>query len=182
MMVQTLPTTWHEEGLRAFDESESDIFLLETPPLNSIAQLVADAHLGQGRSPMTKNKAGDFIRLVLSRLNLDSTELAEDMTTTFFSFLRQLRLKEANLLIECTNRRNCPSFHCDNLHVRMVKTYFGPTTEYTHVSAPDEICVAPIGAMVFLKGRRHRNHADSVHHRSPEIPFGSKRLCLILDF
>ena len=182
MMIQTLPARWNVEDVRDFDESESDILLLETPTLNSIAQIIADAQLGEGRSPMSKNQAGEFIRRVLSKLNLDHAELTEDMTATFQNFLQQFRLKEANLLIECTNRRNCPLFHCDNLHVRMVKTYFGPTTEYIHDAAPEVICTAPIGAMVFLKGRRHRNHADSVHHRSPEIPAGSKRLCLIIDF
>lgn len=37
------------------------------------------------------------------------------------------------------------------------------------------------GSLVFLKGHRHPTHRDSVHHRSPAIPHGGRRLCLVLD-
>jgi len=41
---------------------------------------------------------------------------------------------------------------------------------------------APAFALVFLKGHKHPSHADAVHHRSPPVPPGGKRLCVILDF
>jgi hypothetical protein len=79
------------------------------------------------------------------------------------------------------NKTTCPKFHCDNVRVRLVTTYLGPGTEYVGADAPQEVRSAPAFALVFLKGHKHPTHADAVHHRSPALPPGGKRLCVILD-
>ncbi|MGL4553563.1 MAG: DUF1826 domain-containing protein, partial [Gemmataceae bacterium] len=40
---------------------------------------------------------------------------------------------------------------------------------------------APTSALVFLKGHEHPGYADEVHHRSPPVPPGGRRLCVVLD-
>jgi len=173
---------WESDALQSFEASDRDILVLDRPDGDRFAGLAATARLGHYRAPMTFARASVHVRCALASIQLDDSSLVDDMVATFRSFLKQYRLNEANLLIECTDRRNCPMFHCDNLHVRMIKTYFGPTTEYIHLTAPGEIQSAPIGAMVFLKGRRHSTHHESVHHRSPEVASETTRLCLIVDY
>lgn len=185
-MVQSMvcrnDAPWDSDALQSFDMSDGDILILDSPGGDRFAGLASAARLGHYRTPMTFARASVHVRRALASIQLDDSSLADDMVATFRSFLKQYRLNEANLLIECTDRRNCPMFHCDNLHVRMIKTYFGPTTEYIQLTAPGEIHAAPVGAMVFLKGRRHSTHHESVHHRSPDIAAGTTRLCLIVDF
>ena len=41
---------------------------------------------------------------------------------------------------------------------------------------------ARLGGLVFLKGHGHPNHRDTVHHRSPDVPVGEKRLCVAIDY
>jgi hypothetical protein len=77
--------------------------------------------------------------------------------------------------------QSCPKFHCDNVHVRLVTTYFGPATEY-QFAGEDAIQVAPLYSLVFLKGHKHPTHGDAVYHRSPEVPAGGKRLCVVIDY
>lgn len=55
-------------------------------------------------------------------------------------------------------------------------------TRYVHADAPEIVRAAPAFALVFLEGHKHPYHSDSVHHRSPAVPPGEMRLCLILDF
>jgi hypothetical protein len=86
-----------------------------------------------------------------------------------------------NLRIEIVDTQSCPKFHCDNVYVRLVTTYVGPGTEY-QFAGEEAIHVAGPGSLVFLKGHKHPTHRDSVHHRSPAVPSGSKRLCVVVDF
>ena len=96
-------------------------------------------------------------------------------------FLAQFGVEEASLRVEVVDKQACPKFHCDNVRVRLVTTYHGPATEYVRADEPDLVRSAPLFALVFLKGHQHPNHADAVHHRSPGVPPGEKRLCVILD-
>ena len=97
------------------------------------------------------------------------------------AFLDQFDLQQARLRIEITRTQSCPKFHSDNVHIRLVTTYLGPTTEYQYAGT-NEIHTAPLGGLVFLKGHGHPNHRDTVHHRSPEVPVGEKRLCVAIDY
>lgn len=84
------------------------------------------------------------------------------------------------LQVEIVDTQACPKFHCDNVYIRLVTTYVGPATEYRFVGET-MVNQAEQGSLVFLKGRKHPTHRDSVHHRSPAIPEGVKRLCVVLD-
>lgn len=181
-MVKDSALAWDAAAFDQFALPEQDMMVLPDHSVTGIEGILAGACLGEVRSPLTCNKASAFTRRVLRQLQIDDADLAEDVCTTFRRFLAKFHREEANLMIEVTNRRVCPQFHCDNLNVRMIKTYFGPTTEYIRRDRPNEVRSAPVGALVFLKGRRHPTHSDLIHHRSPEVPEGSKRLCLIADF
>jgi hypothetical protein len=83
---------------------------------------------------------------------------------------------------EVTDQQSCPKFHCDNVYVRMLITYFGPTTEFIDQEEPGIIYRAPLHALVFLKGHKHPTYQDRILHRSPEFSSGDKRLCMIVNF
>jgi len=170
------------EGSDSFQMAGTDIEIAAGSILSGLAPLMAHAGLGEIRSVVSARAAGVHIRKALARLDLVFEPLAADAEAAFRYFLSRFDRSEANLIIEVADRRTCPTFHCDNLHVRMIKTYFGPSTEYIDRSRPKEIESVLPGAAVFLKGRRHPTHSDTVHHRSPEVAEGAKRLCVIADF
>jgi hypothetical protein len=117
----------------------------------------------------------------LEALRIECPALAADISDLARSFLIQFAQPEAHLRIEMVSKQSCPKFHCDNVHIRMITTYHGPTTEY-QFPGEDAIHVAPLYGLVFLKGHQHPTHRDSVRHRSPEVTPGTKRLCVVIDF
>ncbi len=117
----------------------------------------------------------------MAALRLDCPALADDIAGLARSFLAQFGATEGSLRVELVDKTSCPKFHCDNVRVRLVTTYHGAGTEYVRADAPDDVRPTPTFALVFLKGHKHPNHADAVHHRSPPVPPGGRRLCAILD-
>lgn len=116
-----------------------------------------------------------------TKMQLANTELANDVTSLVHSFLAEFERRSVSLRVEIVDTQSCPKFHCDNVHVRLVMTYVGPSTEYQYVGESD-VRVSGLGSLVFLKGHKHPTHRDSVHHRSPAVPPGTKRLCVVIDF
>ena len=80
-----------------------------------------------------------------------------------------------------SDRQTCPKFHCDYVVVRLITTYAGPGTEYVRADSAGAIRRAGPGSLVLLKGRRHPTHADTVHHRSPPVAAGARRLVVAMD-
>jgi hypothetical protein len=117
----------------------------------------------------------------MEALHLDCPALAADVAAVAHSFLVQFGAARASLRVEVVTTNTCPKFHCDNVRVRVVTTYHGPGTEYVFAATPDDIHQGPTGALMFLKGHKHPTHADAVLHRSPMVPPGVKRLCVVLD-
>lgn len=174
-------TAWEREVVATFDRGRQDILIVERPPVQGISEVLATARLQSWRSMVTAASADERVAAALDALRITSPVLAEDIVALSRSFLAQFGVDEASLRVEVVNKQSCPKFHCDNVRVRLVTTYHGPTTEYVHAADSQTIRAAPLFALVFLKGCQHPGHANSVHHRSPEVPPGSKRLCVILD-
>lgn len=177
--VQATVVRW---GIDRMTQANTDLLLAEESAIPGIEAIARGATLGEIRAPTTSSRAPAFIQRALRSLDITDTALADDMTRIFQAFLTGFARDEANLLVEVTERQLCPTFHTDNLNVRMIKTYFGPTTEYSRRDRPQEIQTVPFGSVIFLKGRRHPTHSETVHHRSPEVPAGKFRVCLIADF
>ena len=76
---------------------------------------------------------------------------------------------------------DCPKFHCDYAVVLLITTYAGPGTEYILADDTATVRRADSGSLVLLKGRRHPTHADTVHHRSPPVVAGTRRLVMAMD-
>ncbi len=174
-------TAWDRAEIAAFDLGREDILVVERPPLPGIAEAVPSARVLYWRSVVTAASAQARAAEALDALRIGCPALAEDIVALSRSFLAQFGVDEASLRVEVVDKQSCPKFHCDNVRIRLVTTYHGPTTEYVRADEPKAIRLAPLFALVFLKGQQHPNHADAVHHRSPVVPPGSKRLCVIQD-
>lgn len=174
-------TAWDGVGVAAFDQGGEDVLVVERPPLMGIAESIATARVLYWRSVVTAASAEVRAAEALDALRIASPAIVADIIALSLSFLAQFGADEVSLRVEVVDKQSCPKFHCDNVRMRLVTIYHGPTTEYVRVDAPEAIRVAPLFALVFLKGCQHPNHADAVHHRSPAVPPGSKRLCVILD-
>jgi hypothetical protein len=174
-------TAWDGEVVAAFDGGAEDILVMQRPPLPGIAEAVATARVLYWRSTVTAADAVARAAEALDALRIVHPVLAADIVGLSRSFLTQFGVEEASLRVEVVDKQSCPKFHCDNVRIRLVTTYHGPTTEYVRADEPDLVRAAPLFALVFLKGHKHSSHADAVHHRSPGVPPGGKRLCVILD-
>lgn len=117
----------------------------------------------------------------LRAMGLNHATLAEQMVRSVQLFASLFEQNQVDLRLEVTDRQTCPKFHCDNVYVRMLVTYTGPTTEFIQRRQPDVIHHAPLHSLVFLKGHKHPTHQDRILHRSPEFFAGQKRLCMIIN-
>lgn len=174
-------TAWDGNEVAAFDQGGEDILVVERPPLSGIADAVASARVRYWRSTVSAAVAETRAAEALDAQGIIHPALAVDIVGLSCSFLAQFSVEEASLRVEVVDKQTCPKFHCDNVRIRLVVTYHGPTTEYVRSNAPEDVQAAPLFALVFLKGHKHPNHTDAIHHRSPGVPPGGKRLCVVLD-
>ena len=174
-------TAWDGAEVAAFDLGDEDILVVDRPALAGIAGAVASARVHYWRSAFTAPVAEARAAEALETLRIACPALAEDIVALGLSFLAQFGVEEASMRVEVVDKQSCPKFHCDSVRVRLVVTHHGPATEYVRADDPETIRAAPAFALVFLKGHHHPNHADAVHHRSPGVLPGEKRLCVILD-
>lgn len=172
---------WDSGAIAAFAAGGSDILVLARSPLADLGPAVHGGRVHEYFAPVQRQNVAFEVRAGLGELRLESHALAADLISLVNSFLDQFSLRQARLRVEITQSQSCPKFHCDNVHVRLVTTYVGPTTEYQRAGEATTHA-APLHGLVFLKGHKHPSHRDSIHHRSPEIPAGEKRLCVAIDY
>ncbi|MEL6109908.1 MAG: DUF1826 domain-containing protein [Planctomycetota bacterium] len=179
--ITELTPAWDKVAVTEFVTGRDDILLLARSPLENLRPIVQAGRVREYLAPIRRERIGFEIRAGLGELRIKSRELTADLIGLATSFLDQFDLQQAKLRIEITRSQSCPKFHCDNVNVRLVTTYVGPTTQYQH-SGDTATHNAPLYGLVFLKGHRHPTHRDSVHHRSPEVTSGEKRLCVAIDY
>jgi hypothetical protein len=143
---------------------------------------VSDAPVHEQRLTITRELAGAQVADALQETGILSTVLPKEMIRTVEFFAELFGQTQMELRWEVTDQQSCPKFHCDNVYVRMLITYFGPTTEFIDQEEPGIIYRAPLHALVFLKGHKHPTYQDRILHRSPEFSSGDKRLCMIVNF
>lgn len=177
----TQPIAWDTDKVSKFVSGATDVLVLDRKPLEGVGAVVEAARIYEYLAPVSRQRVGFEVRSGLRELRLKSPDLSNDLIGLVNSFLDQFELQEARLRIEVTRSQACPKFHCDNVNVRLVTTYLGPTTEYQHAGETTTFS-APLGGLIFLKGHRHPTYRDTVHHRSPEVPVGQRRLCVAIDY
>jgi hypothetical protein len=136
----------------------------------------------ENRILLEPEKASLMVSQSLSEMGMDSPELVAAMVCGIYLFAETFKKEKVELRLELTDQQSCPKFHCDNVYVRMLATYFGPTTEFMDKKKPTVVHRAPLNALVFLKGHQHPGYEDRILHRSPEFAEGDKRLCMIVNF
>lgn len=134
------------------------------------------------RTSLSLDQSHDVVSSALVEMGLESEQLESQMQRHIELFAKLFEQEKMEVRIELTDRQSCPKFHCDNVFVRMLVTYCGPTTEFIDRQEPEIIFRAPLSSVVFLKGHKHPTYQDRILHRSPEFTNGVKRLTMILNF
>jgi hypothetical protein len=173
--------SWPHDVVARFETERDDILILERPSLeiNPLEMLTGQVH--EYRASVNRRTVKEHASRALAELALVCSSLEKDIKDLAQSFLSQFRRKSINFRVEIAETQLCPKFHCDNVNIRLVTTYLGPGTEY-QLADDDSVHQASLNSLVFLKGHRHRTHSDRVLHRSPEVPMGVRRLCVVIDF
>ena len=172
---------WDRDVLAEFATGHDDVLVVERPVLDNIAQTVEKGLLHDYLAVVTRANVEQEARTALRELELNSLELETDINRLLNSFLDQFDLQSVNFRIEIVESRSCPKFHCDNVNVRMVTTYFGAATEYKY-NHEEIIRSASTGGLVFMKGHQYPTHQNNAVHRSPDVQDGERRLCVVIDF
>ncbi len=172
---------WDAQAIERFAAGSEDILILNREPLDHLNGAISAGRVSDYRSEVTAGTARDRVAAGFRELEVSSELLLNDVTGLVITFLSQFAQSRAHLRIEMVHNQTCPRFHCDNVNVRLITTYHGPTTEYRYVGE-ETVRKTPLYALVFLKGHMHPTHLDGVHHRSPEVPEGQKRLCVVIDY
>lgn len=134
------------------------------------------------RSLVLCEDAEEQIANDLRSMGIVHRELSIEMTRSVLLFAEMFRQHRLDVRYEVTDEQSCPKFHCDNVFVRMLVTYFGPTTEFIEREMPDSIYRVPLQALVFLKGHKHPTYQHRILHRSPLPAKGEKRFCMVVNF
>lgn len=174
-------SAWNIAAVRDFATGYEDILVLERNPLRNLGSTLQDCRVHEYWAMIRNNTVAKEVRNGLEELQIQSSEMETDIVGLAKAFIDQFGLQKAKLRIEATRTQSCPKFHCDNLHVRMITTYLGPTTEY-HYIGESVAQSAPSQALVFLKGRKCATHRGTVLHRSPPVLNGQMRLCVAIDY
>ncbi|MBM3964531.1 MAG: DUF1826 domain-containing protein [Planctomycetes bacterium] len=167
---------------RRLQSPDADIILLPKPMSLNMADTVRDLPELEKRSTVAFNNAERFVSATLEEMGLLQPQFSQHLLEDIQLFESLFKQTSFELRLEVTEHQSCPKFHCDNVYVRLLVTYFGPTTEFIDQNEPGVIYRAPLNALVFLKGHKHPTYQDRILHRSPEFAAGDKRLCMIVNF
>lgn len=174
---------WHRPALARFAERGADLAVLVRPPRFDLISRIASGSVAEYRSRVTSASASRQVRSALRCIGLSDDEaLTDDAIEMTEGFLQHFDLASAHFRVEIVDRRMCPRFHQDNVHVRMLITYAGPGTEYVPAHDERDIHHAPREAVVLMKGAKNPTNAGAVLHRSPDLAPGQRRLCLVIDY
>jgi hypothetical protein len=164
------------------ESPNADIVIMPQDQIYDLADIVRAAPTQEKRLTITGDKARHLIENSLREMGIVHASLTEDMIRSIELFATLFGQTKMEIRWEVTDRQSCPKFHCDNVYVRMLVTYHGPTTEFLDQNQSDLVHRAPLNALVFLKGHKHPTYQDRVLHRSPNFSAGEKRLCMIVNF
>lgn len=178
--TRTVARAWDRAALLELKTGVQDIGVVDRASFPQPTEAIQQSPVTDFRARIARTTAAGKVATGLRQLRLIDAELQADIVRIALTFLEDFERRMANLRIEVVDTQACPKFHCDNVYVRLVTTYVGPATEYQFVGE-SAIQRAKPGSLVFLKGHQHPTHRDSVHHRSPAIPHGARRLCVVLD-
>jgi hypothetical protein len=118
----------------------------------------------------------------------------DDMRILTARFFEMLDTDSARIRMEQVTTDQCRRFHTDNMTVRLICTYIGPTTQWLSASdiirqhgqrdqySEDAIQHLPGLSVGLLKGRKHLTSRSLVYHRSPPVSAaGLQRFVLCID-
>ena len=161
--------------------SDSDVIVLPQESAFNIGPKVQGLTNYEKRLEVDVTQSRELVSGVLSEMGIESEPILNNMIQSATLFAALVEQRRMEMRFEITDRQSCPKFHCDNVFIRMLVTYCGPTTEFIDCRELDIIYRAPVSALVFLKGHKHPTYQHRILHRSPAFIKGEKRLTMILN-
>ncbi len=188
------------QGLSQIRDSETDVAIwrrrMDPAIQEALDAFVADypAFNVRGRISRHSPDLSEFLT------HFNHAGLAEPLEAQLEALIDQFALltdaPEFEARLELTHKQNCPKFHVDHVHLRLLSTLAGPGTEWVsredvreirrksscrdHLHAPaHKVRWADRGDVVVLKGRLAsptRSRDDWSLHRSPQLKPGEARL------
>lgn len=121
-----------------------------------------------------------------------------DVSWLVSAFSCLLGAKRIGLRVRVLDKAMCPRFHVDHVPVRLISTYAGVGSQWLKEGVMDRRFLGTPGAeplqdsliehigsgeVALLKGEKwHGNEGFGLIHRSPQLPPGTRRLMLTLDW
>jgi hypothetical protein len=178
---------WSDDVIAGIHVPDTDILVARRPLAVECGDLVAGGTIGEVRFKTSSRGAAAKIARGLERLDMTAptrqrVRLADDILGLVCGMLAVFQWPRVEVRLQLTNEQSCPTFHGDNVVVRLVTTYVGPGTEFIERHAADTVHRAGTGSLVFLKGCRHPTHADRVLHRSPPMQPSARRFTVAIDW
>jgi hypothetical protein len=166
----------------AMAQASHDLVVIPRPVGFDTQDQLAAATIGSARAKATRDNAHPQARACYHELGIEDDRLVADAATLVQRFQHRFTDAPVNLRIEVCNQTTCPKFHYDHRRVRLVTTYAGPTTQYVFGDPEQTPRDAGLWELLLLKGSAHPTFSKRVYHRSPPMPAGQRRLCLVIDF
>ncbi len=171
-----------QEILQQLNSNSADICIVERGWELDVYSQVQLAPKVSKRLKVATKKSHSIIEPVMAAISLPIAPLVDDISKLCQLFGELFQTDYLDLRLDITDEQSCPKFHCDNVFVRLLVTYAGPGTEYIDVSQKNRILQATLGTLVFLKGHKHPTYQDQMLHRSPQLPKGTKRFSVTINF
>ncbi|WP_260262120.1 DUF1826 domain-containing protein [Vibrio intestinalis] len=159
--------------------------------VKGIEQMVEANHQLAVVSIVTPDDAAEVVSRKLGEHSCTAT-LSEDIALIVDMFCCLFNVKEVGLRLTALDKPMCPSFHVDQVPVRLVTTYIGQATQWLENQDVDRSTLTEksgaliqqltSGDVALLKGGGWEGNEDNaLVHRSPQIVSNERRLLLTLD-
>jgi hypothetical protein len=168
--------------IERLDSMAADIIIMQREPTPDLETLIRNAEIQEKRRKITRELAELEVIGLVRELGISNDALQREMVRSIDLFAGLFQQDQIEVRMDLTDRQSCPKFHCDNVYVRMLVTYFGPTTEFIDRREPDNIYRVPMNSLVFLKGHKHPKYQDRILHRSPSFSHGERRFSMVINF
>ncbi|MDA0150110.1 DUF1826 domain-containing protein [Vibrio sp. LaRot3] len=156
-----------------------------------IEQMVEADHQLAVVSIVTPDDAAEVVSRKLGEHSCVAA-LSEDIALIVDMFCCLFNVKEVGLRLTVLDKPMCPSFHVDQVPVRLVTTYIGQATQWLENQDVDRSTLTEkngaliqqitSGDVALLKGGGWEGNEDNaLVHRSPQIVSNERRLLLTLD-
>lgn len=162
-------------------QPEHDHSCINRPMGFETEAILRAARVDSVRSQVNRVNAFEIAQSLYAFLDITDDRLAIDAAALVNAFEDAIPGRPIEMRIDVCDTTTCPKFHHDHRYIRLVTTYYGPTTQYKVGNDNDRVFNATLWELLLLKGSAHPTFSEGVVHRSPPMACGQRRLCLVVD-